>query len=472
MRFLRLLLLAAGLALVVPAAAHAVSIGVDGGVLRVAADGTGTLQTSIASLPGPCHYPTQGGALDDAAGCVLFSQSGAVATGAGCAHADAGSTWFDDHPDVPVRLWACGLSGVSRIDVAGGPKGDELTFDPAFSVPVPVPVAVSVGQADTLEARDQTGEAITCTGETFVFDIDAQDRASSCAGIATADEQGGSIAVDGSTLRYQVGIVKDFMRSTVEIGYRAPEESREGLLPGALRIDAVAKPTPGDGCAFSDEWVLCGVDPIRRVEIVAPTRQSLRLKLDLPEASTYDVHVTGGSGGDELDLRDGVAETIDTCGAGSDSVYADAVDTVAGDCEYVAGTRQVGTPDFGSVLRGQPIVGTRVVRGSGTAQAARLVVRCPRSAEHGCGGVLQVDWAHGSPTRIGEMDYWVAAGRTKTVDVAVGHGLTRAYYHDRPDPTARFMRERKDHVDVVVRQLVGPHQRETRLTLRGFERVG
>jgi hypothetical protein len=69
------------------------------------------------------------------------------------------------------------------------------------------------------------------------------------------------------------------------------------------------------------------------------------------------------------------------------------------------------------------------------------------------------------------MDYWVAPGRAKTVDVAVGHGLTRAYYHDRPDPTARFMRERNDHVDVVVRQLVGPHQRETRLTLRGFARV-
>jgi hypothetical protein len=469
MRLLRLLLLTSGLALGVPAAAHAVSIGVDGGVLRVAADGAGALGTSIASLPGPCHYPTQGGALDDPAGCVLFSQSGAVAVGPGCARADAGSTWFDDHPDVPVRLWACGLSGVSRIEVAGGPKGDELSFDPAFAVSVPV--SVSVGRADTLEARDQTAEAITCTGETFVFDIDPKDRPSGCVGIATADKQGGSIAVDGSTLRYQVGIVEDFMRSTVEVGYREAEESREGLLPAALRIDTVAKPTPGDGCAFSDEWVLCGADPIHRVEIVAPARQSLRLKLDLPAAPSYDVHVTGGAGGDDLDLRDGVAETVDACGTGSDSVYADAVDTVAGDCEVVAGTRNVGTPDLGSVLRGQPIVGTRVVRGSGTAQAARLLVRCPRSAEHGCGGVLQVDWAHGSPTRIGEMDYWVAPGRTKTVDVAVGHGLTRAYYHDRPDPTPRFMRERKDHVDVVVRQLVGPHQRETRLTLRGFARV-
>jgi hypothetical protein len=469
MRLLRLLLLAAGLVLGVPAAAHAVSIGVDGGVLRVAADRAGALETSIASVPGPCHYPTQGGALDDAAGCVLFSQSGDVTLGSGCARVDAGSAWFDDHPDVPVRLWACGLSGVSRIDVAGGPKGDELTFDPGFAVSVAV--AVSVGQADTLDARDQTGEAISCTGETFGFDIDPKDRPSGCAGIATADEQGGSIAVDGSTLRYQVGIVEDFMRSTVEVGYRAAEESREGLLPAALRIDTVAKPTPGDGCAFSDEWVLCGADPIRRVEITAPARQSLRLKLDLPASAAYDVHVTGGAGGDDLDLRDGVAETVDACGTGSDSVYADAVDMVAGDCEVVAGTRNVGTPDLGSVLRGQPIVGTRVVRGSGTAQAARLLVRCPRSAKHGCGGVLQVDWAHGSPTRIGEMDYWVAPGRAKTVDVAVGHGLTRAYYHDRPDPTPRFMRERKDHVDVVVRQLVGPHQRETRLTLRGFARV-
>jgi hypothetical protein len=295
-----------------------------------------------------------------------------------------------------------------------------------------------------------------------VFDIDPGDRPIGCAGFATADKGGGSIAVAGSTLRYQVGVVKDFMRSTVDLDYDG----------SSLRFDAVAKPTPGDGCAFWKEWVVCGAQPIQRVEIAAPARQSLRLTVDLAHAPASDVHVTGGADSDALTLRDGVAETVDSCGPGSDGVYADALDTVAGDCEYVVGTRNVGTPEFGSVLRGQPIMGTRIVRGSGTAQAARVFVRCPASAKGGCGGVMQVDWAHGSPTRIGEMDYWIPAGQTKTVDVAVGHGLTRAYYHDRPDPTGRFLRERKDHVDVVVRQLVGPHERETRLVLRGFQRVG
>jgi hypothetical protein len=470
MRSLRLLLLVAGLALGAPAAAHATSLGVDGGVLHVAADSAAALHTSIQSLPGPCHYPAQSGALDDPAGCVLFSQSGTITLGAGCVRSDPGSSWFDEHPDVPVELWACGLSGVSRIDVAGGPKGDEITFDPAFSVSVPV--SVSVGFQDTLEARDQTGEAITCTGETFGLEVDARDRPTGCAGIATADKGGGSVAVDGSTLRYQVGVVKDFVRSTVELTYRAAEESREGVLPAALRFDAAVKPAPGAGCAFDADWVVCGAEPIRRVEIAAPGRQALRLSVDLAHAPAYDVHITGAAGGDELSLRDGVAETVDSCGPGRDSVYADAADTVAGDCEIVSGTSKVGAPEFGTVVRGQPVMGTRIVRGSGTAQGARLFVRCPASAKHGCGGVFQVDWAHGSPTRIGEMDYWIPAGQTKAVDVAVGHGLTRAYYHDRPDPTARFMRERKDHVDVVVRQLVGPHKRETRLTLRGFERIG
>jgi hypothetical protein len=125
------------------------------------------------------------------------------------------------------------------------------------------------------------------------------------------------------------------------------------------------------------------------------------------------------------------------------------------------------------VVRRQVEVGIDIVAdGSGTGQAARLWIRCPRSARTGCGGIVQVDWAGARPWKLGERSYSVAPGRLAKIDVAVGHGISRAYYHDRDgDIVGRFQRERRGAIAVTVRRIVGPHRVAQRVTLRGFQRV-
>jgi Ca2+-binding RTX toxin-like protein len=57
--------------------------------------------------------------------------------------------------------------------------------------------------------------------------------------------------------------------------------------------------------------------------------------------------LNGGDGADRITSRDGVADDV-VCGAGADTVIADAVDTVAADCETVELPQAPVTPDAGN----------------------------------------------------------------------------------------------------------------------------
>jgi hypothetical protein len=467
---LRSLLLALVASVALTPGASAATLGVEGGVLRLAAAGD-RLNATIDFVPGLCSYATKnedtgvrGTRLDDPAGCFLVDQYSsdplADRLGPGC-------TWVDPLAATgKVALFVCGASGVAALDVAGGDRGDAVTFDPGFASPVPV--TVSVGAGDRVEARDRSAQTITCAKGGEVH-RDARDRSTGCEGDGVK-AAGGSVGRDGDALRLSVGTVGDFDRASVDVAFAGPQRSREGLLPANIVVSPA--PQVGDGCAQVGERATCGLEGLARFDIAGPPRQPWQLHLDLEGAPALATTVRAGAGGDVLRIRDGVAETVATCGQGTDVVDADPIDRVAGDCEAVDGTERVGRARFGTIVRGQPVAGEVVADGSGTGQAARLWIRCPRSARTGCGGIVQVDWAGARPWKLGERSYSVAPGRLAKIDVAVGHGISRAYYHDRDgDIVGRFQRERRGAIAVTVRRIVGPHRVAQRVTLRGFQRV-
>jgi hypothetical protein len=72
--------------------------------------------------------------------------------------------------------------------------------------------------------------------------------------------------------------------------------------------------------------------------------------------------IDGGDGDDDIKVRDGIADNV-TCGAGTDKVDADTLDTVAGDCENVVRT-QTAPPDGSDST-------------AGDTKAPKLMVGCP-----------------------------------------------------------------------------------------------
>ena len=144
-------------------------------------------------------------------------------------------------------------------------------------------------------------------------------------------------------------------------------------------------------------------------------------------------NLIGGSGADTFKLRDGRAESV-TCGPGADSVVADAVDTVAADCESVdrpattgggggsgGGGSGGGTGGGGSA---GPTVSALLVS-TGTVKAdrhRRVAIKLACSAGGGCGGRLVV---RAAGKVIGHPSYLLAAGKQGSARVVLPAKLAR-----------------------------------------------
>jgi Ca2+-binding RTX toxin-like protein len=135
----------------------------------------------------------------------------------------------------------------------------------------------------------------------------------------------------------------------------------------------------------------------------------------------------GGAGDDVIDAADGAADTV-TCGAGSDSVQADAQDAVAADCEHVDRPAAPGGADGGGA--GGVASGTRSVllAGGSIALGARHRVRvtlgCAAQAAP-CAGRLTLRPSKRAGKPFGSAQFRVAAGGIRTVAITLSRSATR-----------------------------------------------
>jgi RTX calcium-binding nonapeptide repeat (4 copies) len=90
----------------------------------------------------------------------------------------------------------------------------------------------------------------------------------------------------------------------------------------------------------------------------------------------------GGDGDDALRSRDATADTL-TCGAGKDSIDADAVDTLAADCELPPAPAEAAPQ--GATLDRVPKAMRLTRKGY-----LRIRISCPASAVEGCTGSIKI----------------------------------------------------------------------------------
>jgi Ca2+-binding RTX toxin-like protein len=117
-----------------------------------------------------------------------------------------------------------------------------------------------------------------------------------------------------------------------------------------------------------------------------------------------------GSGNDFINVRDGIAGAV-SCGKGTDSVRADTVDNVAGDCEEAT----VGAASICSIGPNLPTMNKRGV--------VRLRVRCPRAGR----ATLQLRTVGKTKRakRLGSKSVRLRAGKRATVSVKLTKAAKR-----------------------------------------------
>lgn len=118
-----------------------------------------------------------------------------------------------------------------------------------------------------------------------------------------------------------------------------------------------------------------------------------------------------GAGNDSINVRDGVAGNV-SCGAGFDSVVADAIDTVAGDCEFVNGTVSAAS---------RCSISSRPVKMSRSG-VVRVRITCPTRAR----GAISL--TKGGKT-LGKHSFSTRANKAKTVNVKLSRKARRLVSH-------------------------------------------
>ncbi len=139
--------------------------------------------------------------------------------------------------------------------------------------------------------------------------------------------------------------------------------------------------------------------------------------------------IDGGDGADLLRARDGVADQI-SCGAGTDSVDADAIDVLAADCEVPTAQPQPGPGAVGGALDLLP----SSVRLS-KAGTVSLPLSCPASFGGTCRGTITLAIARrtaagASISRnkkriVARKKFKIKAGKTKVLKVTISRNGRR-----------------------------------------------
>ena len=222
------------------------------------------------------------------------------------------------------------------------------------------------------------------------------------------------------------------------------------VLDGGDGNDTLDGAAGGDDLRGGD-----GVDTASYAGRSAPVTISENGAADDGEAGEADnvrsdvEHVVGGSGGDSFSMRDGRAQTV-TCGGGTDTVVADAFDTVDADCESVdrpasATPTVTPTPTPTGGTPATPVAAAlRLPTGKIKADRRRRVALklvCT-SGTGGCAGTLVLKGA-------GRAVYIVAAGRTAVVRITVPKALVR----------------RGGRLTLTARPVIGTAGAPTKLTL-------
>ena len=148
---------------------------------------------------------------------------------------------------------------------------------------------------------------------------------------------------------------------------------------------------------------------------------------DTIEGGTGADSIDGGDGSDTLRARDGFSDHV-SCGAGTDSVDADAVDVLASDCEVPAAAP--GTGAVGGALDLLPAVVRLSHRGT-----VSLPLSCPAGFGGTCTGTITLTiasraGASSSTTRkkkriVARKKFKVAAGKTKVLKVRISRNGRR-----------------------------------------------
>jgi Ca2+-binding RTX toxin-like protein len=143
-------------------------------------------------------------------------------------------------------------------------------------------------------------------------------------------------------------------------------------------------------------------------------------------ATPIGVSVDGGSGNDNLQVRDGTSSFV-RCGDGTDSAVADEVlvDLVLADCESVDRPAPTPPPTVDKVGEPPKIAGGNVkVTGKLRKARARVRLSCPATETGGCTGRLTLTSASKLQLGrarvvvvLGSATFKLAAGESKTVNV-------------------------------------------------------
>jgi Ca2+-binding RTX toxin-like protein len=359
--------LAAAVLFAAPSAAHAATVSVSNGVLTYTAQAGATNRVAFAeTAPGTVAVTARAGDNDPAAGAGSCSSANNVitCTGVSSVRVDAG-----DGADV---ISAAGLATIPAT-LMGGAGSDTLT-----------------GGADD--------DSIDGGADNDVLNGGAGDD--TLGGDDGADVFNGGDGID-----------------TVTYGSRtAPTYSIDGVANDGAAGE-------GDNIAPDVENVTASAAATDTVSIAGsggPNRLVVTQgKGTIVGGAGADV-LEGGPQDDVIDARDGTADVV-TCGGGSDTVYADTVDSVSPTCEAVQRFATAGGPDDDHA----PTVAWSAPRAGATISAsARTTLAVTASDDR---GVAKVDFYAGrrrvcedtaAPFTCAYAAHGADVGRTTLVAVA------------------------------------------------------
>src|SRR4051794_18934654 len=176
----------------------------------------------------------------------------------------------------------------------------------------------------------------------------------------------GSLSADGQTLHFRADAGED---NALAVAMDAG---------GGSISDLGAPLDPGDACDVTGDGAPCS-GAVAALEIELGNGDDA-VSLDTDLAASIDGgpgadFIAGGAGDDRVNSRDGEADDV-SCGDGNDSVNADALDTIAEDCESVSlGERSGGN---GSGVTAPP-PGTGSSGPVGRSRSGSRLIECRRA---------------------------------------------------------------------------------------------
>jgi Ca2+-binding RTX toxin-like protein len=230
------------------------------------------------------------------------------------------------------------LEGAAGADVLrGGPGADALRADASSAGFRFFSDVIDGGPgADSLDDY-HSGDAALAEPITITLDGVADD--------GRAGEHDDIRSVESFTVSSVGRFVGDDEANT----FYAPEDGRAGFMDGRGGDDVlVAGDANGDEVigGADDDQLTGGLGDDRIVG--GPGRDVL--SGDRPaRCNEYHCDVSEGYGNDTIDARDGERDSV-SCGAGADTVLADAIDVVAADCEQASGAPPGGKPGSSPAL--------------------------------------------------------------------------------------------------------------------------